>query len=130
MSNRNKCKGSRIEREIVARHHAAGIPAERVPLSGALGGSLDGDVRVFLGKPGHFNSLTLKGEVKARKDGAGFKTLERWLGTMSILFLRRNHKAPLVVLPWSTYVRLAQHTHDVLLDVMNEPCAQEERSDG
>jgi len=46
------------------------------------------------------------GEVKSRKDGAGFATLERWLGEFDVLFLRRNHADPLVVLPWRIWARL------------------------
>ena len=35
MGKASKIKGSRVERELVNRHRAAGITAERVPLSGA-----------------------------------------------------------------------------------------------
>jgi hypothetical protein len=45
-------------------------------------------------------------EVKGRKNGAGFTTLERWLGEFDVLFLRRNHAEPLVVLPWRLWERL------------------------
>jgi len=83
-------KGSRIEREIVAAHIERGIPAERVPLSGSAGGSYTGDV-VIAGR--------LRGEVKARASGAGFATLERWLGENDVLFLRRDRAEPMVVLP-------------------------------
>lgn len=90
-------KGSRIEREIVQRHVDIGIPAERIPLSGAAGGSFTGDIDVVgIGRC----------EVKARANGNGFTTLENWLGTNAALFLRRNHAEPLVVLPWATYERL------------------------
>jgi hypothetical protein len=34
--------------------------------------------------------------------GAGFATLERWLGDADALFLRRYRADPLVVLPWTT----------------------------
>ncbi len=40
-------KGDRIEREIVALHRERGVKAERVPLSGAAGGSFSGDVDVY-----------------------------------------------------------------------------------
>jgi len=46
MPHSSKRKGNRIEREIVQRHRDAGIPAERVPLSGATGGTYSGDLRV------------------------------------------------------------------------------------
>ena len=49
MNARNrKIKGSRVEREIVNALKAAGIPAFRVPLSGA--GAIYGDVKFG---PGH-----------------------------------------------------------------------------
>jgi len=91
--NRSRDKGNRIEREIVNRHLDAGIYAERVPLSGAAGGSFSGDLRIG----------ELRGEVKARRSGEGFKTLERWLGDNDLLFLRRDRSEPLVVMNWATY---------------------------
>jgi hypothetical protein len=91
-------KGARIERELVHLHQDAGIPASRVPLSGAAGGEYAGDLHV----------LDLTAEVKARKDGSGFKQLETWLGAHDILFVRRDRQRPLVVLPWEVYIRLMQ----------------------
>lgn len=93
---RSRDKGNRIERQIVHLHHDADLTAERVPLSGAAGGSYTGDLIVE----------NLKAEVKARATGAGFKTLEKWLGNNQLLFLRRDHSKPLVVMPWDTYQAL------------------------
>jgi hypothetical protein len=45
-------------------------------------------------------------EVKGRKNGAGFVTLEKWLGEYDGLFLRRNNADPLVLLPWRIWARL------------------------
>jgi len=90
-----KRKGSRIEREIVHLHREAGIPAKRVPLSGAVGGTYAGDV-VIAGK--------FTAEVKARKSGAGFKTIKNWLGDNDMLFLREDNARPLVLMPWDTYL--------------------------
>jgi hypothetical protein len=45
-------------------------------------------------------------EVKARKDGQGFAQLERWLDTYDLLFLRRNHADPLVVMPWRVWAAM------------------------
>jgi hypothetical protein len=50
----------------------------------------------------------LVSEVKARKSGSGFTTLEKWLGTYDILFLRRNSADPLIVLPWRVYAQLLE----------------------
>jgi Holliday junction resolvase len=99
MASSSKRKGSRIEREIVELHKAAGIDAERIPLSGAAGGSFTGDVRI--------DGIGVA-EVKARANGKGFATLERWLGDHAALFLRRDRSTPLVLLPWGTYLKLIQ----------------------
>lgn len=96
MSNR---KGKRIEHELVHLHQEHGIPAERVPLSGAQGGSFTGDL-VIAGR--------YRAEVKARGDGAGFRTLERWLGNHDLLFLRRDRQRPLVVMEWERYVEFTR----------------------
>lgn len=101
---RHRSKGDRIEREIIARLKALGIHAERYPLSGAShfrGSGHDLDIYV-LGA----NKAPLVAEVKARANGAGFTTLEKWLGNFDALFLRRNDADPLVVLPWRVWARL------------------------
>jgi Holliday junction resolvase len=104
MGKPSREKGLRAEREIVARHHDLGVMAERVPLSGATsyqGNSSDLDVYAFGPE-----AAPLVAEVKARASGEGFAMLERWLSDADILFLRRDRQAPLVVLPWATWVRL------------------------
>ena len=119
MTRLSRDKGQRIERELVHLHHAAGIPASRVPLSGAAGGEYADDLHL----------LDLTAEVKARKDGSGFKQLEAWLGEHDLLFLRRDRQRPLVVLSWSTYLTLmhayqAQRTPDdaaPLYDLQSSP---------
>ena len=103
MGRPSRDKGGRIEREIVQRHKDIGIHAERVPLSGAAGGRFSGDVDVFpLGK----DEAPLVAEVKARGQGGGFKTIERWLGENDALFLRRDRADPLVVIPWRVWADL------------------------
>ena len=97
MGMKSKRKGYRIEAELVQRHQAAGIDAERVPLSGAAGGSHSGDLVV----KGRYRA-----EVKARANGSGFKTLEGWLGDNQLLFLRRDRAEPLVCMPWYIYLIL------------------------
>jgi hypothetical protein len=103
---RHRRKGDRIEREIVDRHRALDIHAERYPLSGATrfrGAGHDIDIYLF-GR----DQAPAVAEVKARKDGAGFATLEKWLGEYDVLFLRRNNADPLIVLPWRVWVRLLE----------------------
>ena len=98
MGKPSRDKGNRIEREIVNLLKSAGIHAERVPLSGAAGGLFTGDITF----------LNYVAEVKARKGGAGFKTIERWLDNNDMLFLRRDRSAPLVVMGWDTLIPLLQ----------------------
>ena len=104
MGKASRDKGARVEREIVNRCRELGIAAERVPLSGAAGGSYTGDVIV----------AGMRCEIKARKDGSGFLTLERWLGDNDALILRRDRAEPMVVLPWVRFTALvgAKHTEE------------------
>ena len=104
MSRSQRDKGARIEREIVQRHRDIGIHAERVPLSGAVRDQGNGaDIDVYVrGKA----EAPLVAEVKARANGEGFATLERWLGENDLLFLRRDRADPLVVLPWRIWAEI------------------------
>ena len=105
----SRVKGSRIEREIVQKHKDVGVIAERVPLSGAAGGSYSGDVVI---------NNDLRAEVKARSGGSGFQVLERWLGDNDLLFLRKDRSEPMVAMSWPTYEKLitALCGHGVDLD--------------
>jgi len=103
---RHRRKGNRIEREIVDRHKALGICAERYPLSGASkfrGSGHDVDIYLF-----GLDEAPAVAEVKARKTGAGFATLERWLAEYDCLFLRRDNTDPLVLLPWRIWARILE----------------------
>lgn len=96
-------KGARIEQEIVNRHEAIGVKAERYPASGAThfrGSSHDIDIYAFGAE-----DAPLVTEVKGRKTGEGFVTLERWLDEYDALFLRRDRQDPLVVIPWRIWKR-------------------------
>jgi hypothetical protein len=99
-----RAKGDRIERELVARHKEIGVHAERYPLSGASrfrGKGHDLDIYPF-----GADQPPIVAESKGRKDGSGFVTLERWLADYDVLFLRRDHADPLVLLPWRMWARL------------------------
>jgi Holliday junction resolvase len=101
---RHRRKGDRVERELVDRHRAIDVHAERYPLSGASrfrGSGHDVDIYAF-GR----DQAPLVAEVKARANGAGFTTLERWLAEFDLLFLRRNGADPLLVMPWRVWVEL------------------------
>ncbi len=92
-------KGARVERELVSKLREKGIAAKRVPLSGAAEG-FKGDIVIE-----HFTK-SWQVEVKARKGGNGFKTLEDWLGDNDCLFLKRNNAEPMVVMSWENFVSL------------------------
>jgi len=92
MGKMQRDKGARIEREIVSEFRKIGLWAEKVPLSGAAGGSFAGDILV--------EDYTV--EVKARKDGTGFKLLYRWLGDNDILVCKQDRTEPLVVMTIQT----------------------------
>lgn len=96
----SKSKGNRIEADIVNKLKAIGVEAERIVLSGAAGrfhSRLEHDVRI---------SDTFQCEVKARADGQGFIQLEQWMGTASMLFLRRDRQEAGVYMPWETFTKL------------------------
>jgi Holliday junction resolvase len=104
MGKASRDKGARREAQLANLHRELGIKAERVPLSGAAryrGNANDVDVYA-LGQ----HEAPLVCEVKARGDGDGFKTLERWLADADAMFLIRDRATPLVVLPWPTWQRL------------------------
>ena len=99
VGNRNKKRGTRIEREFVNKLKEEGIPAWRVPLSGAIGGPLNSDIKIGPQKEWDV-------EVKGRKGGAGFTQIEKWLKGNEFLFLKRNHADPMVTMEWKVFVDL------------------------
>lgn len=101
-------KGGRVEREIVNALQEEGVAAEKMPLSGALGGKYAGDISVPV------QGEDWRGEIKARKDGAGFATLHDWLYDNRILFLKRNGMRVLVVLSFDDFAKLAKLPSDIL----------------
>ena len=106
MGKASRDKGLRRERAIVDIHTKSGLRAERVPLSGATryrGNGADVDLYVRGAAP-------VKAEVKARGDGDGFRTLERWLGGNDALFLWRDRAAPFVVLPLHVWLEVASRS--------------------
>ena len=90
----SKAKGAGYELEIVKKHAGIGIHAEKMPLSGALGGKYSGDIQV----------AGLIGECKRRKRGFTqlYKALEQGGGS-DLLFIRDDNRESLIVLPWRTY---------------------------
>jgi hypothetical protein len=104
MSASQRRKGARVECEIVNAHKEAGVHAERYPLSGASHFRNTGhDIDLYIFGPDEAPAVA---EVKARGEGKGFALLERWLGEYDALFLKRDRQDPLVVIPWSMWLRL------------------------
>jgi Holliday junction resolvase len=91
MSGRfSRNKGARGERIVVHTLQDAGIAAERIPLSGAAGGSFAGDVVA----PLFGDDRTL--EVKTR--ATGFARLYGWLAGHAGLVIREDRREPLILM--------------------------------
>ncbi|MCX7796181.1 MAG: hypothetical protein N2380_06650 [bacterium] len=82
---KSRRKGYRLERELKERLEELGYLVERVPLSGASGGSFSGDL-IVNGK---------RAEVKGRAEG--FKSIYRWLEGRDILFIRADRREWLII---------------------------------
>lgn len=96
----SKQKGSRRELEVVKDLQAHGVNAKKTPLSGALGGEHGGDV---------IADESLRLEVKARRAGSGWSTLNGWLGEENDALVLIQDRAPWrVFMPWDLFVELMQ----------------------
>ena len=97
MSRKSKQKGYRTEYNLVKRFQSNGLDAKRQVLSGAL--------------PEHPHDIKIKNpdlivEVKARKNGAGFKTLKRWMGSADALIMHEDHEESLVAISLPYFIDL------------------------
>jgi Holliday junction resolvase len=92
-------KGNRAERAIVKFLQEQGFAAERVPLSGAAGGSYLGDLIVPV--------LNVDRVVEVKVRAKGFRELYRWLEQRDILIVRADRSEPLVVLPLKLAAEIA-----------------------
>ena len=102
----SRAKGSAYEREFATRLTDAGIPTRRVIGSGAharFDERLKGDLQIGTDETGE---CMLVGEVKYRRGGSGFATIERWLAGSDVLILRRARAVPLVAMEWPVFERL------------------------
>lgn len=94
-----KRKGSNFELDMVKRFIAAGIHAEKVPLSGAVkGGAFEGDIHAYL--RGSQKRVECKIRLRAWND------LYAFLEGVDILCIRRSGKGPLIVMPADTFLPL------------------------
>ena len=99
-------KGNYYERLFAKQLTALGIPSRRVIGSGAharYDKRLAGDLQIGVRED---SDPLMQGEVKYRRGGKGFKTLEGWLGGNDVLLLRRASAPPTVVLEWDTFIKL------------------------
>ena len=97
MGSKSKSKGYRTEYNLVKRFQAAGLDAKRQVLSGAL--------------PDHPHDIKINNpnfivEVKARKNGAGFKTLKRWMGTADALIMHEDFEESIVAISLPKFIDL------------------------
>lgn len=99
MGRSQRDKGARAEREF-----AKLIGGERVPLSGAAGGSYRGDVI----------GLGLRWECKVRGDG--FKQLYNWIEGKDALAIRADRKEWLVILPLDKFREIYQSAKEVEIE--------------
>ncbi len=91
-------KGDRFEREIVALFQVHGIAAERVPLSGAAGGSFSGDISIPI--------LGVDQRLEAKIRRSGFKQIREWMaGNFAVVF-RADRSEPLIVLRLADFAKL------------------------
>lgn len=98
MGKPSRDKGARFERECVHEFKDRGVPAERVPLSGAMHGSFGGDVRI---KTRDGWALA---ECKTRK--RAWMDLFNWLPGNDLLLIKADRTDTLVVMSLDKYVEL------------------------
>lgn len=97
MGKSQRDKGNRIERNLVNKLKEQGIAAERVPLSGALGGQHFGDIVLPSGD---------RCEVKGRAANRIFwKLIKKYITGVSYLVLVEDRQPPLVVMHWDDFVK-------------------------
>ncbi len=90
MGKASRDKGARNETALVNTFRGAGIPAERVPLSGQRGGLFAGDIHI----PTHAGQFKI--EAKLRKDA--FRELYNWIDGNHAVVVRADRKEALAVI--------------------------------
>ena len=96
---RSREKGNRLERALVRALQDHGFAAERVPLSGAAGGSYTGDLTVPV--------LGIDRCVEVKSRARGFGQLYNWLEERDVLIVKGDRKTPLVVIRLDFAARIA-----------------------
>lgn len=96
MGKSQRDKGNRFELQIVKRFNDAGVPAKRVPLSGATW--LKGDVLIG-------NEI-----AECKKRGNGFKQLYSWIDEARYLIVAADRQEPLVVVRIDDFIRMLRES--------------------
>ena len=91
-----RVKGASFEREVVNWHLGKGVPAERIPLSGAVKGNYSGDLKI-----GPEQALLAECKRRARAWQDLYDALDQ--DGSDMLFIRKDRERTLVVLPLETY---------------------------
>lgn len=105
MGKKSRDKGLRREREVRDLFNSIpGVMALRVPLSGASEG-FRGDIQVFIPDGCTNPAPEFRAEVKGRAI-CKWKQIKEWLGSNDLLVLIEDRSEPLVVVPWSRFVKL------------------------
>ncbi len=106
MGKPSRDKGCRGEREVVQLHRDMQIPAERVPLSGAMNYQQNAeDVDIY---PFGRDEGALVCQVKRQATDAGWKTLLGQLGEADALFFRTDRDDWHVLVPMRVWRRLVK----------------------
>jgi len=92
-------KGDRFERECVALFQKHGIAAERVPLSGAAGGSFSGDISIPV--------LGADQRLEAKIRRSGFKQIQDWIAGNYAVVYRADRSEPIITLRLADFAKLA-----------------------
>lgn len=104
MGKPSRDKGCRSERNLVAVFKAYGIPAKRVPLSGAATG-FKGDVLIEVAG----RQMQLESKVRA----TGFKQIYGWIEGNDALVIKADRQESLVVVPLQLFCELMGGKIDV-----------------
>lgn len=97
-----KDKGRRLENQVVKLLEEAGLPAERIPLSGSLGGKYSSDVVL-----GSVDKPLARFECKNRENIADY--MWSYLEPVDYLVIKKNGKKPLVVMAFDQFTELLKH---------------------
>ena len=99
----SKQKGYRTENNLVHYFRDRGLNAKRQPLSGAL---KDFPHDIAIRNP----DCIL--EVKARANGAGFKTLHKWIGIADAIVLKEDREDCLVAVKIDYFIKLLKQSQE------------------